>query len=255
MGCARRPIDVERGGPLTVADSVDVKGPRDLRTRDFATATLDVAERSEDDLLPNRAYPSNLLWRMTGALDASAAPARILDLGPTNNENIQFWARRGFGVSCFDLFTREARRLGPLEITPLTLSTDTLRQQRLPFEDGSYSAICSWNVLSRLPFVLARQFARECHRLLCRSGLMHAVFLDSDGRLDTRRQYQIVDRQSLQVTSAAVPRRLPTNWVDAEIRLMLSRFAACEIQAAPSYTREVLAQRAPIRPTARQPEP
>ncbi len=233
-----------------MAHSTDPKGPRDLRTRDFATATVDVAERSEDDLLPNRSYPSNLLWRMTGALHASTPPARVLDLGPTNNDNIQFWACRGFDVSCYDLFAHETRRLGQLEITPLTLSTDTLREQRLPFEDGSYSAICSWNVLSRLPFVLARQFARECHRLLRPSGLMYAVFLDADGRLDTRRQYQIVDRQSLQVTSAAVPRRLPTNWVDAEIRLMLSRFAACEIQSAPSYTREVLAQRAPVTPSA-----
>ena len=198
-----------------MVDSTDAQGPRDLRKRDFATETLDIAERSEDDLLPNRSYPSNLLWRMTGALDASAAPARILDLGATNNENIQFWARRGFDVTCYDLFAHETRRLGPLEVTPLTLSADTLRQQRLPFENSTYSAICSWNVLSRLPFVLAQQFARECHRLLCRSGLMHAVFLDSDGRLDMRRQYQIVDRQSLKVTSAAVPRRLPTNWVDA----------------------------------------
>ncbi len=233
-----------------MVDSTDTKGSRDLRTRDFATATLDIAERSGDDLLPNRSYPSNLLWRMTGGLDAWTPPARILDLGPTNNDNIQFWAKRGFDVTCYDLFAHETRRLGQLEVTPMTLSSDTLRQQRLPFDDGSYSAICSWNVLSRLPFVLARQFARECHRLLRQSGLMHAVFLDADGRLDTRRQYQVVDRQSLQVTSAAVPRRLPTNWVDAEIRLMLSRFAACEIQAAPSYTREVLAQRAPVTPTA-----
>lgn len=227
----------------------DGERPRDPRQHGFAQGELDTpGSRLADDLLPSRAYPSSLFWRMTSALDPEREPGRILDLGPTNNANILFWAERGFDVTCCDLFAREARRIGEQEVNPLTLSSDSIRDRRLPYESESFAAVCAWNVLSRLPFVLAQQYARECHRLLAPSGLLHAIFLDADGRLDTRRIYQVEDRQQLRVTSVAVPRRLPANWVDAEIKLMLARFAACEIQAAPSHTREVLAQRAPAQP-------
>ena len=223
--------------------------PRDLRRHDFTTGELSNAgSRLAEDLLPSRAYPSGLFWRMTSALDPDREPGRILDLGPTNNANILFWAERGFDVTCCDLFAREARRIGELETTPLTLSSDSIRDRRLPYDSESFSAVCAWNVLSRLPFVLAQRYARECHRMLTPSGLFHGIFLEAEGRLDTRRIYQVEDRQQLRVTSVSVPRRLPSNWVDAEVKLMLARFAACEIQAAPSHTREVLAQRAPVQP-------
>jgi SAM-dependent methyltransferase len=222
--------------------------PRDLRRQDYATPLDNVpsGSRPGDDLLPNRAYPSNLVWRMTKALDPEKVPGRILDLGPTNNTNIQFWTENGFGVTCHDLFTHESRRVGASDISPLTLANDTIRKLRLPFESESFSAICAWNVLARLPFVLAQQYARECHRILAPSGLLHAIFVDADGRPDTRRQYRVVDRQTLQVSSVAVPRPLPTSWIDAEIRLLLSRFGACEIQGTPAHTREALAQREPV---------
>lgn len=223
--------------------------PRDLRRHDFAAGDLGApAEPLQEDLLPNRSYPSNLFWRMTTWLDPKQPPGRILDLGPTNNSNIQFWAERGFDVACCDLFAREARHLAGQDLTPLTLSGRSLRDRRLPYEGETFSAVCAWNVLSRLPFVLGQQFARECHRVLHPSGLLHAIFLDADGRLDARRCYRVVDRQRLEVSSLAVPRRMPGSWVDAEVKLMLSRFAACEIQPAPSHTREVLAQRDPVRP-------
>ena len=209
------------------------------------------ASRLEESLLPNRSYPSNLMWRMSRALDPANPPGRVLLLGSTSNASIRFWGQNGFDVTCFDLFAREARRIGEVEVSPLTLSSDALRERRLPYEDSAFSAICAWNVLSSLPFVLAQRYARECHRVLTPSGLLHAVYLDAEGRLDTRRHYEIVDRQQLRVTSAAVVRRLPDSWIDAEIRLMLSRFAACEIQSAPAHTREVLAQRAPVTPSPR----
>lgn len=225
------------------------RGP-DAGRRNHHTASGDEiarpASRLEEDLLPNRAYPSNLLWRMSRALDPNVGPSRVLDLGPTSNANIGFWANAGFDVTCCDLYARESRRIGERAVSPLTLSSDALRQHSLPYEDCSFSAICSWNVLSRLPFVLAQRYAREAHRILAPAGLLHAVFLDADGRLDTRRHYEIVDHKQIRVSSAAIRRRLPDTWVDAEIRLMLSRFAACEIQPAPARTREVLAQRAPV---------
>lgn len=218
--------------------------PSDFRLHDFA-AELPRAGSVEDDLLPSRTYPSSLFWRMAKVLDPRDGSSRILDLGPTSNANIQFWAERGFDVSCCDVFTREARRIASQEVTPLTLSGENIRDQKLPYESESFSAICSWNVLSRLPFVLAQQFARECHRVLTPGGLLHAIFLDAEGRLETRRTYQIADRQQLRVSSVVVPRRLPSSWIDAEIKLMLGRFGACEIQPAPAHTREVIAQRAP----------
>lgn len=219
--------------------------PRDFRLQDFAGGELPRTGSVEDDLLPSRTYPSSLFWRMAKALDPQAGATRILDLGPTSNANIQFWAERGFDVSCCDVFTREARRIAAGDVTALTLSGDAIRDQRLPYESESFAAVCSWNLLSRLPFVLAQQYARECHRVLVPGGLLHAIFLDAEGRLETRRTYQIADRQQLRVSSVVVPRRLPASWIDAEIKLMLGRFSACEIQPAPAHTREVIAQRSP----------
>lgn len=223
--------------------------PRDLRGRDYANSLDGLPSGGDhpgDDLLPNRSYPSNLLWRMTKALDPERPPGRVLDLGPTNNANIQFWAESGFDITCHDLFARESRRIADNEISPLTLASDSVRKLRLPYDNDSFSAICAWNALSKLPFVLARQYARECHRVLSPSGLLHAVFLDVNGRPDTRRQYHVIDRQTLHVSSVAVPRPLPSTWIDAEIRLLLSRFGACEIQGTPAHTREALAQREPV---------
>lgn len=225
-------------------------------TDTFAASEGELLPRGiDEELLPNRTYPSNLFWRMTGGLDPETSPSRILDLGPTSNENIQFWAGRGFQVTCYDLYARESRRLAQDPSSPMTLSADNLRDRRLPYDDEAFTGVCAWNVLGRLPFVLAQRYARECHRVLRRSGLLHAIFLDVSGRLDTRRRYRIADRQQLEVMSATVPRQLPQTWIDAEIKLLLSRFAACELQSAPCNTREVLAQRAPATPLRKESPP
>ncbi len=156
---------------------------------------------------------------------------------------MRFWAERGFEVTCFDLFMHEIQRLQRLPSSPAALSKDEVKLRGLPFEDRGFSAICAWNVLERLPFVLAQQYARECHRLLLPGGLLHAVFVDSDAQLQMRRQFEIHDRQQLRIRSSDTAPRLPDAWVDAETKLMLSPFEACEIQRAPCSTREILAQR------------
>ena len=202
----------------------------------------------EADLLPNRSYPSQALWRMTRALRPDAPPARVLDLGPTRNANIRFWTDRGFSVSCYDLLAHELEVLGDAEITPLTLARESLRRRRLPFEERSFSAVCCWSVLGQMPFLLAQRYAQECHRVLAPSGLLHAVFLDVEGRPEARRHYEIVDRQTLRVFTTPSRRRGAGRWIDAEIQLILARFGACEILPAAAATREVLAQRAPMVP-------
>lgn len=220
---------------------------RDLRTQDFATpggepATL-LAGSDDAEPLPNRRYTSILFWRLVRALDPEVAPARILDLGVASHANISFWAERGFKVTCYDLARHEAERLKEEAITNVTLAPDRIRDRTLPFEDGSFSAICAWNVFARMPFVVARRYARECYRVMSASGILHAIFLDLPGRLDQRRQYRIADRQQLDVASGPPPRNQASNWVDAELALLFSSFDACETKAAPCQTRELLAQR------------
>jgi hypothetical protein len=103
--------------------------------------------------------------------------------------------------------------------------------------------VCAWNCLSRLPFVSARRYIRECNRVLRPQGIMHAIFLDAAGRLDTRRQYRIADRQQLRVMSGTSRRGIEPTLVEAELAYLFSSFDACESKAAPCQTREVLAQR------------
>ena len=184
---------------------------RDLRGHDFASGEARPHRlpptRAGPDLLPDRTYTSELFWRFAGALDPSAPPRRILDLGPTSNANIQFWTQRGFDVSCYDLFARESLRLDDGPVTPMTLAGENLRSRAFPYPSESFSALCAWNVFARLPFVLAQRYVRECYRVLHPSGLVHAVFLDSDGRPDSRRQYHVADRNQIAVSSRAVPRQ------------------------------------------------
>jgi SAM-dependent methyltransferase len=220
---------------------------RDLRRQDFATpdakpATVSTASEDDTDPLPNRRFTSILFWRMVKALDASP-PGRILDLGPTNHQNISFWAERGFRVSCYDLEKHEMEVLEQEPITNFTLAADRINRRRLPFEDSSFTAVCAWNCFSRLPFVSARRYIRECNRVLRPQGILHAIFLDAAGRLDARRNYRIVDRQQLDVVSGTTRRGVRSTLVEAELAYLFSSFGACETKAAPCQTREVLAQR------------
>jgi ubiquinone/menaquinone biosynthesis C-methylase UbiE len=132
-------------------------------------------------------------------------------------------------------------------ITNLTLTDEKIRARNLPFEDEAFTAICAWNVFACMPFVVARRYIRECYRVLSPTGIVHAIFLDADGRLDTRRNYRVADRQQLDVSPIAVKRTEP-DWVEAELALMFSVFDACETKRAPCQTRELLAQRGPTGP-------
>lgn len=221
---------------------------RDLRTQDFATPDADpvtVSARTDDetDPLPNRRYTSILFWKMVNALDSVNPPARILDLGPTSHANMHFWAERGFRVSCYDLERHEMEELERQPITNLSLAADRMNQRHLPFEDGAFAGICAWNCFSRLPFVSARRYIRECNRVLRSRGILHAIFLDAAGRLDTRRQYRIGDRQQLDVVSGHSRRGIDPTLVEAELAFLFSSFDAFESTAAPCQTRELLAQR------------
>jgi len=221
---------------------------RDLRTQDFATphakpATVSSGSDDETDPLPNRRFTSILFWRMVKGLDPDQEPARVLDLGPTNHANMHFWAERGFQVSCYDLEKHELEELDKQPITNLTLAADRMNQRQLPFDDGAFAAVCAWNCFSRLPFVSARRYIRECGRILRPQGILHAIFLDAAGRLDARRQYRIADRQQLDVVSGASRRGIKPTAVEAELAYLFSSFDACETKAAPCQTREVLAQR------------
>lgn len=224
-------------------------GPtRDLRTQDFATpdaepATVISGAPNDTDPLPNRRFTSILFWRMVKALDADEPPARILDLGPTNHQNMHFWVERGFQVACYDLERHEMEELDRQPITNLTLAADRMNQRRLPFDDGAFSGVCAWNCFARLPFVSARRYIRECNRVLSPRGVLHAIFLDAAGRLDARRQYRIADRQQLDVVSGASRRGIKPTLVEAELAFLFSTFDACETKAAPCQTRELLAQR------------
>ena len=234
------------------AEAQQITGPtRDLRTQDFATpnaepATVHGGVDDETDPLPNRRYTSILFWRMVKAVDPDEAPARVLDLGPTAHANIHFWAARGFQVTCYDLEKHELQELEREPVTNLSLAADRINQRHLPFEDSSFAAICAWNSFARLPFVAARRYIRECNRILRPRGILHAIFLDAEGRLDTRRQYRIADRQQLDVVSGASRRGIKASSVEAELAFLFSSFDACETKAAPCQTRELLAQRGPM---------
>lgn len=238
----------------TVARSEESRGGqgRDLRTRDYATPDAEPAtfRASTDDIepLPNRRYTSILFWRLVKAMEPQREPARILDLGPTNQANVRFWGERGFRVTCHDLARHELEQLQGERITNLTLSPEKVRARRMPFDDESFSAICAWNVFARLPYVVARRYARECYRLMAPTGILHAIFLDAGGRLDARRRYRIADRQQLDVASGPPLPSADSRWVEADLAFMFSAFDACETKAAPCNTRELLAQRGPIRP-------
>ena len=227
-------------------------GPsRDLRTQDFATPDAEpvtVITGSDDDAepLPNRRYTSILFWRLVRALDPIAEPARILDLGPTSHANMHFWAERGFTVTCYDLERHEVEELEREPITNVTLAAERINKRHLPFDADSFSAVCAWNSLARLPFIAARRYVRECYRVLSPRGILHAIFLDAQGRLDARRQYRIADRQQLYVVSGESRRVVKASSVEAELAFLFSSFDACETKPAPCQTRELLAQRGPV---------
>ena len=232
------------GAPTVEAN----KTGRDLRTQDFATpdakpVTISSGTDDETNPLPNQRYTSILFWKMVKALDPNEPPARILDLGPTSHANMHFWAERGFQVSCYDLEKHEMEELEHQPITNLSLAADRVNQRRLPFEDNAFAGICAWNCFSRLPFVSARRYIRECIRILRSRGILHAIFLDAAGRLDTRRQYRIVDRQQLDVVSGHSRRGIDPTLAEAELAFLFSSFDACESKSAPCQTRELLAQR------------
>jgi SAM-dependent methyltransferase len=224
---------------------------RDLRTQDFATPDAEpvtlLAGGDDSEPLPDRRYTSILFWRLVRALDPDRGPARILDLGSATQSNIQFWGERGFKVTCYELLRHETEHLSNQPITNLTLTAERVRERSLPFEDEAFTAICAWNVFACMPFVVARRYLRECYRILNPTGIIHAIFLDADGRLDTRRNYRVADRQQLNVSPAAV-QRYNSDWVEAELAFMFSVFDACETKRAPCQTRELLAQRGPTGP-------
>jgi len=96
---------------------------------------------------------------------------RILDAGCGNGRHIIFFAEQGFNAYGIDI-SREAIEIGREWLTQKNLKAD-LRVgdiKKLPYKDGYFDVVISFETLDHIPFTKAKKTMKEIKRVLVPRG-------------------------------------------------------------------------------------
>lgn len=105
---------------------------------------------------------------------ATLAPnARILDLGAGVGRHAMWLAEQGFCVTALDAAPEGLARIAHLD----GLETIQCRMDALPFPDGHFDHVLSWNVIYHGDQDIVRRTTREIHRVLRPNGTFLGTML------------------------------------------------------------------------------
>lgn len=164
-------------------------------------------------------------------------PARVLDLGPANGQNVAFFSEHGCQLEIFDLYSSitdyrnqgfgaSSRSPSPVHaaVAAFLQRAEINAKSQDPAEDEAFDLILAWDLLD---YISDQEIAElfvglKPHR---KSGTRLLAFVSYRGPIPSRpRRYQIADRKHLAFDDGAANGRPSPGYKEAQLLKLLPGF-------------------------------
>ena len=171
---------------------------------------------------------------------------RVLDIGPTSPNNINFLTSLGHSVYMADLVEEAARPewvLPSPEGEPQAFDIEGFLTRHMDFGDRRFEVILLWDALDYIPAPLSEAILHKLAMVMTEHGQTLAFFHSrTSGPETVFCRYHILDGDTLQ-TQEGEPYPVLRNYQNRQIETLLQELGACRFLLAKDNTREVIVTR------------
>jgi SAM-dependent methyltransferase len=186
------------------------------------------------------------LWNLEGLGHGS-----LLDLGPVWQSTITFFVERGFKVYADDLLrdwkefvTAEDERLRKIrpgeDASEMTAESraDRFLESNIKYARDTFDGILLWDLLDYMDRALVKRFVEHLADVLRPGGVIFAMF--HTGKPELFYRYRILDRQTLELTTAPPLFSIQRSYQNREIQDLFRGFRTSKAFVGRDQLREAL---------------
>ncbi|MEO6828908.1 MAG: SAM-dependent methyltransferase [Acidobacteriaceae bacterium] len=171
---------------------------------------------------------------------------RVLDIGPTSPNNINFLTSLGHSVYMADLVEEAIKpdwALPQTEGEPQGYDTERFLARHMDFGDRRFEIILLWDALDYIPAPLAEAILHKLSLVLTEHGHTLAFFHSKmTGPETTFCRYHVLDGDTVE-TQQGDPHPVLRNYQNRQIESLLQELGSCRFLLAKDNTREVIVSR------------
>ncbi len=183
--------------------------------------------------------------KILGRLKAETG-LRVLDIGPTSPNNINFLTSLGHSVYMADLVEEAVKPewiLPTIEEEPQRYDADGFLVRHMDFGDRNFDIVLLWDALDYIPAPLAEAILRKLTVVLAEQGQTLAFFHSRMAGPETVFcRYHVLDGDTIQ-TQEGVHHPVLRNYQNRQIEVLLQNLGSCRFLLAKDNTREVIVSR------------
>jgi len=183
--------------------------------------------------------------KILGRLKAETG-LRVLDIGPTSPNNINFLTSLGHSVYMADLVEEAVKpewMLPAVEGEPQRYDEERFLVRHMEFGDRNFDVVLLWDALDYIPGPLADAILRKLSSVLGEQGQMLAFFHSRmSGPETVFCRYHVLDGDTIQ-TQEGPDHPVLRNYQNRQIETLLQDFGSCRFLLAKDNTREVVVSR------------
>ncbi len=171
---------------------------------------------------------------------------RVLDIGPTSPNNINFLTSLGHSVYMADLVEEAVKPewlIAAREGEPQTYDIDRFLARHMDFGDRKFDIVLLWDALDYIPAPLAAGILRSLNAVLSQQGQTLAFFHSKmTGPETIFCRYHVVDSDIIQ-TQEGTGHPVLSTYQNRQIESLLQDLGSCRFLLAKDNTREVIVSR------------
>lgn len=171
---------------------------------------------------------------------------RVLDIGPTSPNNINFLTSLGHSVYMADLVEEAVKpewKLPSKDGEPQGYDTQGFLARHMDFGDRKFEIVLLWDALDYIPAPLSDAILRQLAMVLTQQGQTLAFFHSRMAGPETVFcRYHILDGDTIQ-TQQGDNHPVQRNYQNRQIEVLLQELGSCRFLLAKDNTREVIVSR------------
>ncbi len=171
---------------------------------------------------------------------------RVLDIGPTSPNNINFLTSLGHSVYMADLVEEAVKpewKLPAKDGEPQGYDTERFLARHMDFGDRKFEIILLWDALDYIPGPLSDAILRQLALVLTQQGQTLAFFHSRMAGPETVFcRYHVLDGDTIQ-TQQGDNHPVQRNYQNRQIEVLLQELGSCRFLLAKDNTREVIVSR------------
>lgn len=171
---------------------------------------------------------------------------RVLDIGPTSPNNINFLTNLGHSVYMADLVEEAVKPAWVLPTEPgeaPRYDAEGFLARHMDFSDRKFDVVLLWDALDYIPGAVSEAILGKLTHVMAESGQMLAFFHSRMAGPETAFcRYHVQDGDTIQ-TQEGTPHPVLRNYQNRQIEALFQPLGSCRFLLAKDNTREVIVSR------------